>query len=292
MNVNIQLERLYTRHLAFASPSAERSETSHHASPVPRQYGFRSLHDHGTRRTRCTGTIHPQTAPNANAVLSSNRFVSDHRAMHQNGHSALHLSLRSDTYTDRHPSNPQQPWRARHIVKLPSGLLGLENFTVHPVTPPLGVVPIQIPGQSTYALQLAHGGDDLSRTPYVAALLLKNNAGCPSVTEPHTSVEASLSIIYVPDPTKKTLERNAEACPKGMDCVADEFGIVGGDARVGDKGDVLGRLVYAGFEGHWEAVKDVVKGQGWEVYWVAAAKEETQRTPMGTEIVIEVVKMK
>ncbi|KAF2746202.1 hypothetical protein M011DRAFT_88526 [Sporormia fimetaria CBS 119925] len=177
---------------------------------------------------------------------------------------------------------PEQPWHHRHIIQLPSTrLLGLENFTRRPETTPVTVLPIQIPDKAEYALRVPDRGDDLSRTPYVSALLPKDTA----------RGSVSLRIIYIPDPRDETIGRNPDACPGGKKCAASAFVLYGMDSPNPEDGVVeeklLGKLAYSGFEGHWEAVKDAPRSEGWHLYWKPT--EGAGDVELGTKIEIDVV---
>ncbi|KAF2797297.1 hypothetical protein K505DRAFT_372538, partial [Melanomma pulvis-pyrius CBS 109.77] len=125
--------------------------------------------------------------------------------------------------------------------------LGLENFTVHPVTPALPIVPIAIPlPADTYALRIPALGDDLGATPYLAAL------EPASASSPR---RVALKTIYVPSPEAEDVDG---ACPEGFECTADAFSVYGDGGRK--------KLAYGGFEGRWSAVKDAGR-EGWHVYW-------------------------
>lgn len=174
-----------------------------------------------------------------------------------------------------HFTRPNQPYHNRHIIKLPkTQLLGLENFTVHPETPPQTFVPIQIPNKPSYALRIPSGTDDLTRTPWITVLL-------PKKPYPRS---ASLGEILAPEPGKVE-----PTCRKGKTCIGDGFRI--GVPRGGSTGNgegSLGKLAFGGFEGHWEVLKDVPGGGGWHLYW-KAEHGGNEEVPLGTPVEVEVV---
>jgi hypothetical protein len=144
-----------------------------------------------------------------------------------------------------------EPWDGRAIVALPtSQRMGLENFTMHPETPPLQLVPVRISDQdnTTYALR-GSVGDDLSNTPYLTALIN------PST---HT---VSMKIVYLPSPLQASFEANPEACPEGYRCSADQWTF---ETNSGNGSFV--NLGFEGFKGRWVPFKDT-RGEGWHLYW-------------------------
>jgi hypothetical protein len=147
----------------------------------------------------------------------------------------------------------RQPWHGRSLVTLPTTQrLGLENFTVHPATPPPQFIPVRIrDDDNKFALRGDDSGDDLSQTPYLAALAHK------------ATRTVSLKIVYLPTPLRESFETLAEACPEGYECTADQW--VFDEYDSGD-GQILYNLQFAGFQGKWVPFKDAGK-EGWHVYW-------------------------
>lgn len=135
-------------------------------------------------------------------------------------------------------------------MPLPStNRLGLENFTVNPETPPLKFIPIRLRNNGNeYALRGMDMGDDLSRTPYLAALT--NNA----------TRTVGLKIVYIPTPLRESFETQPDACPEGYDCTADQWTLSD------DNNGIYPNLRFEGFDGQWEPLKDTDK-EGWHVYW-------------------------
>ncbi|KAF2275765.1 uncharacterized protein EI97DRAFT_434172 [Westerdykella ornata] len=191
----------------------------------------------------------------------------------------------------------QHPWQGRPLLQLPTThLIGLENFTIHPPSAGLTVLPIRIPKQEPplYALRIPSPSDDLTNTPYLAALLPASN-GKPKW--------ASAAPIFVPDPTGETVRKWRDRCPRGWECGADAWVIYSG-TDAGDEsqsaGSVcvagerqpLGKLAYGGFNGHWEAVKDAPNSEGWHVYWIAEDAGKEPGVPVGTRVEIEIVPTK
>ncbi|KAH7121022.1 hypothetical protein B0J11DRAFT_54948 [Dendryphion nanum] len=144
---------------------------------------------------------------------------------------------------------PEQPWHGRHLVLLPSSRrLGLENFTVHPTTPPITFTPLQLASTSSFALALPGGSDDENQNPWLAAF------------KAHSSTTASFGTIVSLDPNDVK-----GTCPADVEeCQANGFTMYQGQG--GDPG--LKRLSFDGFQGGaFQAVKDAPKGEGWHVYW-------------------------
>ncbi|KAF2012950.1 hypothetical protein BU24DRAFT_261911 [Aaosphaeria arxii CBS 175.79] len=138
---------------------------------------------------------------------------------------------------------PEQPWHQRHLVLLPSSqLLGLENFTVHPTTPPFTFTPIPIPSTPNYAFRAPFAGDDRTATPYLSAI---------STTASRSS---NLGVLPGPDPN------HIARCPEQKNCSANAFSVYDGDTG-------FKRLSLEVFPGAFEAVKDAPNGEGWHVYW-------------------------
>jgi hypothetical protein len=171
--------------------------------------------------------------------------------------------------------SPKEPFHHRHLITQPNThFLGLENFTVHPETPPLHLLPIRIPNEdSAYALQIPDYTDDLSNLPWIAAIL-------PKKQDPRS---AALRKVHGSDPGKI-----GGGCPEGTTCVGDGWRVDA--AKSGDKkeGELvpLGKLGFRGFEGHWEVVKDVPNGGGWHLYWKA---DDSKEVELGARVEVEVV---
>lgn len=133
--------------------------------------------------------------------------------------------------------------------------LGLENFTVQPETSGLKFLPIRLrDDDNKYALRGISVGDDLFRTPYLAALI--NNA----------TRTVSLQIAYLPTPLRESFETQIDACPSGYDCTADEWTFDDPTPVPGDTQKPYYNLKFSGFKGVWEPFKDAGK-EGWHVYW-------------------------
>jgi hypothetical protein len=141
-------------------------------------------------------------------------------------------------------------------VNLPTGhRLGLENFTVHPETPGIEFIPIRLhDDDNKYALRGISVGDDLSRTPYLAALT--NNA----------TRTVSLKIVYVPTPLRESFETQTDACPEGYDCTADQWTFDEPTPIPGNSQQAYYNLKFGGFTGVWAPFKDAGK-EGWHIYW-------------------------
>ncbi|OAL48035.1 hypothetical protein IQ07DRAFT_111585 [Pyrenochaeta sp. DS3sAY3a] len=153
---------------------------------------------------------------------------------------------------------PKEPWHERGLVPIPKTLyLGLENFTVSPTTPPTKFFPVQL-GNGNFALRGESVGDDLSKTPYLAALIA--TGGTRTV---------GLKVVYVPDPTLGSFKANPAACPATFQCIADQWAF---DTPPSTKTayNAYKNLRFAQFKGRWEPFEDV-KPQGWHVYWKANA---------------------
>ncbi|KAF2999886.1 hypothetical protein E8E13_008275 [Curvularia kusanoi] len=151
------------------------------------------------------------------------------------------------------PSSNKLPWHGRFLVTLPtSNRLGLENFTVHPETPPLKFYPVRVhDDDDKFALRGDDIGDDLARTPYLAALA--NNA----------TRTVGLKIVYLPTPLRESFETQTDACPEGYDCTADQWMF---DQTDPGDGQTFYNLQFGGFTGKWSPFKDAGK-EGWHVYW-------------------------
>jgi hypothetical protein len=138
-------------------------------------------------------------------------------------------------------------------VALPSShQLGLENFTIHPTTPPLKFRPVKITN-GNYALQIEGSYDGQTETPYLAAL--QSSGGTRT---------ASMAIIRVSKPSCLSHKAANSPCMKGLSCTIDKWTF---DASMDT---VYPRLRFAGFEGSWEPFKDAGK-EGWHVYWKGEA---------------------
>src|SRR5690242_1752404 len=150
-------------------------------------------------------------------------------------------------------NSTDEPWHRRHLVSLLTGdRLGLENFTVNPETPPLKFLPIRIhDDDDKYALRGDGIGDDLSRTPYLAAL---TNIATRTV---------SMKIVYLPTPLRESFETQTDACPKGYECTADQW--IFADSGSGES-RVHYDFAFGGFKGRWKPFKDAGT-EGWHVYW-------------------------
>ncbi|KAF1926401.1 uncharacterized protein M421DRAFT_7012 [Didymella exigua CBS 183.55] len=149
-----------------------------------------------------------------------------------------------------------EPWHGRYLVNLPtSHRLGLENFTVHPETPGLKFLPILLrDDDNKYALRGEAVGDDLSRTPYLAALTNK------------ATRTVSMKIVYLPTPLRESFDTQTDACPKGYDCTADQWTFDEPTPTPGGRRNIYYNLRFGGFKGSWEPFKDAGK-EGWHVYW-------------------------
>ncbi|KAJ8114305.1 hypothetical protein OPT61_g3788 [Boeremia exigua] len=155
--------------------------------------------------------------------------------------------------------SPDEPWHGRHLVDLPTGdRLGLENFTVNPETPPLRFTPVRIRNDDNrYALRGDGVGDDLSRIPYLAALINR-------VTR-----TVSMKIVYLPTPLQESFETQTDACLQGYSCTADQWFFSDVGPISGPK-EVYRDFRFGGFRGRWELFKDAGR-EGWHVYWKGAA---------------------
>ncbi|KAF9694000.1 hypothetical protein EKO04_007862 [Ascochyta lentis] len=159
-------------------------------------------------------------------------------------------ALRDAQFYSLRANCPNKPWDGHYLVNLPStNRLGLENFTVHPETPPLKFLPIRLRDDANkYALRGDGVGDDLSRTPYLAAFT--NNA----------TRTVTLKIVYLPTPLRESFETQTDACPEGYDCTADQW-------MLDEPGNgIYQDFKFGGFKGRWEPFKDAGK-EGWHVYW-------------------------
>ncbi|KAH7382622.1 hypothetical protein DE146DRAFT_234510 [Phaeosphaeria sp. MPI-PUGE-AT-0046c] len=145
---------------------------------------------------------------------------------------------------------PDEPWHGRYLVALPSSeQLGLENFTVHPETPPLKFVPLKVIN-GNYALQGEGGSDDLSDIPFLAAL--KSTTGTRTI---------SMAMVYMSRPNRQSNNFYPNACPDGYECVTDQWAMDDPGADM-----VRAGFKFAGFDGKWEPFKDAGK-EGWHMYW-------------------------
>jgi hypothetical protein len=135
-------------------------------------------------------------------------------------------------------------------VALPtSHQLGLENFTVHPETPPLKFIPVKVTN-GNYALQGEGRSDNLSEISFLAAL--KSKAGT------HT---ASMAIVYMSRPNDRSNKFYLNACPAGYECIADQWTFDDPQADL-----LRADFRFAGFNGKWDSFKDA-GDEGWHVYW-------------------------
>ncbi|KAF1843490.1 uncharacterized protein K460DRAFT_357213 [Cucurbitaria berberidis CBS 394.84] len=142
------------------------------------------------------------------------------------------------------------PWHGHWLTTLPtSQQLGIENFTIHPSTPPLRLRPIRMTNH-TYALRSGPIGNDLSRIPYLAAL--NSKAGTRTV---------SMAIVHLPSPKRSSFKTNPDACPEGFECTADQWVM----DKAGKDG-VYSNIRFAGFKGKWQPFNDAAP-EGWSVYW-------------------------
>lgn len=118
-----------------------------------------------------------------------------------------------------------------------------------PETPPSKFLPIRLrANDDKYALREDSVTDDLSRSPYLAALA--NNS----------TRTVSLKLVYLSTPMRESFETQTDACPEGYDCTADQWTL----DEIGD--GVYQDFRFAGFRGKWEPFKDAGK-EGWHVYW-------------------------
>lgn len=145
-------------------------------------------------------------------------------------------------------NSPQEPWHNRHIVQLPgSGQLGLENFTIHPPTPPVKFRPISLEN-GYYALEGEE--DDDERSPLLTALMSTKGTRT-----------ASMAMIYLPPPSEFQTRDEFVTCPEGYECSTGEwtFGNAGTDGVHED-------FRFGKFKGQWQPFKDAGR-EGWHVYW-------------------------
>lgn len=148
--------------------------------------------------------------------------------------------------------------------------IGLENFTIHPPSPPIKLQPVHLTN-GTYALRGEASGDDPTKTPYLAAL--KSKAGTRTVMVAFLSLSNSTDDSFNDDP---------EACPDGYECFADQWTF----NEVGE-GGVFPNLRFAGFKGRWEPFKDAAP-YGWHVYWKGPSglhhSVQFDLVPLGSEL--------
>jgi hypothetical protein len=97
------------------------------------------------------------------------------------------------------------------------------------------------------------GGDDLSKTPYIAAVEDHRHSYTPEVI--------GLKTIYASSPVEET-DGQVEGCPDEFACVPNAFSVYQNGSR---------RLAYGGFEGGWKAEKDAGV-EGWHIYWVKTSQ--------------------
>jgi hypothetical protein len=155
-------------------------------------------------------------------------------------------------------NSPNKPWHNRYLIPLPTTRnLGLENFTTHPTTPPLYIEPIALPND-VYALRVTDAGDDLSKTPYIAALEDHRYSYTPDVI--------GLKTVYASSPVSEV-----EGCPEQLACITTGFSVYE---------DVGRKLAYGGFEGGWKAERDAGT-EGWHVYWVKESERGSGAIELG-----------
>ncbi|KAF1960709.1 hypothetical protein CC80DRAFT_500984 [Byssothecium circinans] len=143
---------------------------------------------------------------------------------------------------------PQEPYHNRHVVILPTSQnLGLENFTVHPDTPPILFAPIKLTS-GNFALRAQFSGND-AETAFIAALLPTSGSG-----------DVALMIVYAPEPTQESIKNEPDACPEGFTCIADQW-TVGASLGFAGKGG----------SGTFEAVK--LAPEGWQTLWRTDGEE-------------------
>ena len=120
---------------------------------------------------------------------------------------------------------------------------------MHPETAPLKFIPLQITisDETTYALR-GSVGDDLSRTPYLSAVIN------PST---HT---VSMEITHLPNPLQSSFVATPDACPEGCLCAADQW------TFDSDEDGKLSNLGFGEFKGKWVPFKDA-RAEGWTLYW-------------------------
>jgi hypothetical protein len=134
-------------------------------------------------------------------------------------------------------------------VALPSShQLGLENFTVHPTTPPLKFRPVKL-SSGNYALQGEDSNNNDSEAPYLVALNSKQGTRT-----------ASMAIVHMRQPTPHFFKAHVDSCPQGYDCVVDHWTF---DAAMDM---TYPNFRFAGYKGNWAPFKDAGK-EGWHVYW-------------------------
>lgn len=166
--------------------------------------------------------------------------------------------------------SPNEPWHNRHLVQLPTTqMLGLENFTVHPITPPFTFMPVQIGGDGRYGLRALDGiGDDENLEPWVAAIKPKN--GIRTV---------AMKVVALPNPFTGD---DYFDCPDGCDCENDTWTASEGGPQGG-----LQFFGYGGFHGAWIPTKDA-GAEGWHVYFKDLGDGE-RAAGFGHEILLDVV---
>jgi hypothetical protein len=121
---------------------------------------------------------------------------------------------------------------------------------MYPETPPLRFLPIRLSDDDDkYALRGDGVGDDLSRTPYLAALT--NNA----------TRTVSLKMVYLPTPLRESFNTQTDACPEDYECTADQWTL-----DEVDHNGIYGNFRFGGFMGKFEPFKDAGT-EGWHAYW-------------------------
>lgn len=158
--------------------------------------------------------------------------------------------------------------------------MGLENFTVHPSTPPLVLLPVLIPnGQGTFALRDISNGDDLSVTSWVTAMV-------PSPASNEAQEGIAIGIVYTPNPLPSSFEASPGACPDGWECIAHRWVLNEADVdrdKGGDEKELSGWEVgIQGLDGGWRARKEEER-EGWGVWWMREG-EEGEGTRLGVEL--------
>ncbi len=148
-------------------------------------------------------------------------------------------------------SRTEGPWGGRWIVNLiDDNYLGLENFTVHPETPPVKFIPTML-AEGTFALvtEPVADGQDPNSVPQLAAVTTKDDP-------------QSVELMIISNSTTNG-PANAKPCPDGKQCFTDLW-----DMADGDEDDDYALLVFDGFNGTWVPVIDA-RPHGWHVYWTA-----------------------
>jgi hypothetical protein len=167
-----------------------------------------------------------------------------------------------DYRTITHPSySAKEPYHHRHLVLLPnSWRLGLENFTIHPETPPVTFTPERL-SSGNFALRGTYTYDTgATEMSYIAALIAKDGA------RPIT-----MGLVFAPAPDQGTIDNEPEACPDGFECKADVWtGVAGGELKLGSEAGVF------------EPIKEAP--EGWVVYWKGSGDGKVY-SPVRLEVV-------